>query len=123
MKSNVKKRQQMVEKTADLQAMMLYILDKLHNNYGFGKKRLNDLYDAVLLEMYRDVCYTRARLTGGVGDYYTRFSMDYELTFEDYLKRQQEAIKAFESEFAAEVAKHREACMAWSRKEREKNNE
>ena len=122
MKSNVKKRQELVEKTADLQAMMLYFLDKLHREYGFGYKRLPELYDSVLLEMYADVSRTKAGLTGAVGDYYTRFSMDYGLTFEDYLERQKDAIRAFDEEFEKEVAEHRAACMAWSRKEREKNN-
>lgn len=123
MKSNVKKRQEMVEKTADLQAMMLYILDMIHRKHGFGAKRLPELYDAVLLEMYKDVCRTNAGLTKSVGDYYTRFSMDYKLTFEDYLERQKDAIKEVEEELQKEIEKYRQERWAWIMKERAKNNE
>ena len=121
MKSMAKQRQQIEEKAKDLNSMLLYVLGELHKNEGFGGERLRRNYDSVLLEMYKDVSYTKAGLTSGVGDSYAVFAREYGLTFEAYMERQKEAIEAFTEEFAQKVEETRQARLAWLQKERERN--
>ena len=121
MKSWAKQRREIEAKSTDLHSMLLYTLGELHKNYGWGKGRLQGLYDHVLLEMYKDVCNTQGGLTSGVGDTYAVFARDFGLTYADYMERQKGNIDAFAEEFAQKVEKTREERLAWSRLERERN--
>ena len=119
MKSYVKQRQELIERVADIHGGILYLLGELRKK-GWGAGRLHDLYDSVMLEMYKDVCYHRAGIRLGVGDDYARFAMDFGLSFEEFQKRQQKAIEAFEKELFEKVEAERKARQEW--KERFGNN-
>ena len=102
MKSRYKQRQQLTETVKGLEAMLLYTLGELKKE-GWGEKRLQRLYDSVMLEMYKDVCLNQAGLNLGTGDTYARFQMDYSLDFEHFRQRQQETIRAFEEEILEKI--------------------
>ena len=78
MKSYVKQRQELTERVADIHGGILYLLGELRKK-GWGAGRLQELYDNVMLEMYKDVCYYRAGIHLGAGDSYARLAMDFGL--------------------------------------------
>lgn len=117
MKSNIKKRQQIQRDTQAFTVLFLYVLWRVSELFGFKTKRLQRLYDAVMLEMYKDQYDPMA------GFYYQDFAEKNGLTAEGFAERQREALRKFDKEHAEQVERDRQAALAWDKEQKAKYGE
>ena len=117
MKANVKKAAQRKRDTQAFTVLFLYILWRMSELFNFGTKRLQRLYDAVMLEMYKD------QDDATKGFFYQDFAEKNGLTAEAFAERQQEALVKFEQEHAEQKERDRAASLAWEKEQKAKYGE
>jgi hypothetical protein len=117
MKANVKKQMQRNRDTQAFTVLFLYVLWRVSELFNFGTKRLQRLYDAVMLEMYKD------QDDATKGFYYQDFAERNGLTAEAFAERQQEALQKFEQEHAEQKERDRQASLAWEKEQKAKFGE
>ena len=117
MKANVKKQMQRKRDTQAFTVIFLYILWRMSELFNFGTKRLQRLYDAVMLEMYKD------QDDATKGFFYQDFAEKNGLTAEAFAERQQEALVKFEKEHAEQMERDRAASLAWEKEQKAKYGE
>lgn len=117
MKANIKHRQQVERDTKAFTILFLYVLWRVSELFNFGTKRLQRLYDAVMLEMYKDQHDPMA------GFYYQDWAEKHGLTAEGFAERQQEALQTYEKQHAEQVERDRAANLAWEKEQKAKYGE
>lgn len=118
MKCNAKLHQQINADARAFEAMLLYVLGELNEKEGYGKSRLQRVYDNTMLAMYRDAQFEKARLRLGAGDSYILFAMNNGLTAEAFQERQKDALVALEQELKEEIEKTWQARRAYLERKR-----
>lgn len=111
MKANVKQRQQFKRDAQAAETMLLYMLGELNKHEGFGKKRLQRMYDTIMMEMFKDVSLHDFGIKVNAQDTYQRFALDNDLTPAKFQERQKETIDQFLDELALNLVEKRKSSM------------
>lgn len=99
------------QKKRDLRAtelIILRILGEMNKHEGYGTKRLQRLYDYLMLEGYKD-CYLEEKgLVTNANDSYYSWGVEKGLTPREFEERQQKALAELTSELRKEAKEHGE---------------
>ena len=99
------------QKKRDLRAtelIILRILGEMNKHEGYGTKRLQRLYDYLMLEGYKD-CYLEEKgLVTNANDSYYSWGIEKGLTPREFEERQQKALAELAFELLKEAKEHGE---------------
>ena len=99
------------QKKRDLRAtelIILRILGEMNKHEGYGTKRLQRLYDYLMLESQRDDYLQELGLVTNANDSYYSWGIENGLTPREFEKRQQKALAELTYELRKEAKEHGE---------------